>query len=77
MCKIDEVVAVGIEQDTVVIGPLVTVGQGILVKLPTLHASRLLLGSEGILVANIGMFEGKCKGRRNEIELFAGQLRDG
>ena len=44
VCEIDEVVAVGIKQDTIVFGPLVTVGQCILVKLPTLHISQQLMG---------------------------------
>ena len=43
--EIDEVVAVSIEQDTVVVSPLVTVGQCVLVKLPTLHISQLVMGS--------------------------------
>ena len=43
--EVDKVVTVRIEQDTVVFGPLITMGQCILVKLPTPHTSRLLMGS--------------------------------
>ena len=45
VCEIDEVVAVGIKQDTIIVGPLIAMGQCVLVKLPTLHTSRLLMGS--------------------------------
>ena len=38
--EIDQVVTVGVEQDTVIGAPLVTMGQDILVKLPTLHIAQ-------------------------------------
>ena len=48
MREIDKVVAVGVKQDTVIFRPLVTVGQCVLVKLPTLHISRLKRSRMGL-----------------------------
>jgi hypothetical protein len=57
----DQMVAVGIEEYAVIGAPLVTMGQDILEKLPTLHISQAK-GRMGLLGRISERFSGKAKG---------------
>jgi len=57
--EMDQVVAVGIEPHAVIGAPLVTMGQDILEKLPTLHIAQQK--AERAFVANIGKVFRKSK----------------
>jgi hypothetical protein len=59
--EMDQMVAVGIEEYAVIGAPLVTMGQDILEKLPTLHISQAK-GRMGLLGRISERFSGKAKG---------------
>lgn len=70
--EMDQMVAVGIEQDAVIGAPLVTMGQDILEKLPTLHISQAE-GRRGLLGRISERFFEKAKWRPlNGIAWFSG-----
>ena len=55
-CEIDQMVTIGVEQEAVIGASLVTVGQDIPDKLPTLHISQHI-----VCFANIGKIHRKSK----------------